>query len=465
MLFSSLTFLFVFLPVVLLSYYLVRPSLKNTVLLFASLFFYAWGEPKYLLVMLATILINYVGARCIEKFTMKKVALAATIGLDLAFLGYFKYINFFIDNINAIFKSEIDFVAIALPIGISFYTFQSISYLVDVYRGDVKAQKDIYKLALYICLFPQLIAGPIVKYHDVAEQIGHREETFDKFVQGLKRFIIGLSKKVLIANSLAVIVDNIYSLEQTILTTQMAWVGAILYPLQLFFDFSGYSDMAIGLGLMFGFTFKENFNFPYISKSITEFWRRWHISLSTWFKEYLYIPLGGNRIGPKRQLANIGIVFFFTGMWHGASWNFIVWGMWHGLFNIIEKATGWNKDKDKKWLTITQHVYTLFVVMIGWILFRADNLSQAWKFIRRVLCIKPNFNAVYDISYFVSANSLIFIFAALIFSVPLMDYIPAKLKEKRSTNIVANLCLAVLFSFCITSLVSSSYNPFIYFRF
>ena len=279
MLFSSLTFLFVFLPIVLITYYLVKPALRNSVLLFASLFFYAWGEPTYLIIMLATIVINYIGARCIEAFSSKKLALAGTIAVDLAFLGYFKYYNFFVENINAIFSSNIDFVEIALPIGISFYTFQSISYLVDVYRGDAKAQKDIYKLALYICLFPQLIAGPIVKYHDVEEQINDRNEDFDKFKQGVKRFIIGLSKKVLIANTLAAVVDKVYGMQVEFLTSSAAWLGAILYPLQLFFDFSGYSDMAIGLGLMFGFTFKENFNFPYIAKSITEFWRRWHISL------------------------------------------------------------------------------------------------------------------------------------------------------------------------------------------
>ncbi|MBR6043836.1 MAG: MBOAT family protein [Paludibacteraceae bacterium] len=465
MLFSSLTFLFVFLPIVLITYYLVKPALRNSVLLFASLFFYAWGEPTYLIIMLATIVINYIGARCIEAFSSKKLALAGTIAVDLAFLGYFKYYNFFVENINAIFSSNIDFVEIALPIGISFYTFQSISYLVDVYRGDAKAQKDIYKLALYICLFPQLIAGPIVKYHDVEEQINDRNEDFDKFKQGVKRFIIGLSKKVLIANTLAAVVDKVYGMQVEFLTSSAAWLGAILYPLQLFFDFSGYSDMAIGLGLMFGFTFKENFNFPYIAKSITEFWRRWHISLSTWFKEYLYIPLGGNRKGPKRQLVNIGIVFFFTGMWHGASWNFVVWGMWHGLFNIIEKATGWNKDKESKGLTIVQHIYTLFVVMIGWILFRADSFSHAWKIIRRMFFIKPCDKSIYELGYYITFNTWIFLFIAIALSAPLFDRVPASIKENRVSNIAVNCALVALFALCISSLVSSSYNPFIYFRF
>ena len=465
MLFSSLTFLFVFLPIVLISDYLVKPTLRNSVLLFASLFFYAWGEPTYLIIMLATIAINYIGARCIEAFSQKGLALAGTIALDLAFLGYFKYYDFFIDNINKLFHSNIDFIHVALPIGISFYTFQSISYLVDVYRGDVKAQKDIYKLALYICLFPQLIAGPIVKYHDVEEQINDRSEDFAKFKLGVRRFIIGLSKKVLIANTLAVVVDKVYGMPEEFLSTPAAWLGAILYPLQLFFDFSGYSDMAIGLGLMFGFTFKENFNFPYISKSITEFWRRWHISLSTWFKEYLYIPLGGNRKGPKRQLANIGIVFFFTGMWHGASWNFIIWGMWHGLFNIIEKVTGWNKDKESKGLTALQHIYTLFVVMIGWIMFRADSMSHAWKVIRRILYIAPCEKDIYDLGYYITFNTWFFAFIAIVLSVPLADKIPAFIKGNRVSNIATNCILIVLFALSISSLVASSYNPFIYFRF
>ncbi|MCQ2206688.1 MAG: MBOAT family protein [Paludibacteraceae bacterium] len=465
MLFSSLTFLFVFLPIVLITYYLVKPTLRNSVLLFASLFFYAWGEPTYLIIMLATIVINYVGARCIEALNHKKLALAGTIAVDLAFLGYFKYYDFFIDNINTLFHSNLDFIHIALPIGISFYTFQSISYLVDVYRSDAKAQKDIYKLALYICLFPQLIAGPIVKYHDVDEQINERHEDFEKFKLGVKRFIIGLSKKVLIANTLAAVVDKVYGMQIEFLSTSVAWLGAILYPLQLFFDFSGYSDMAIGLGLMFGFTFKENFNFPYISKSITEFWRRWHISLSTWFKEYLYIPLGGNRKGPKRQLVNIGIVFFFTGMWHGASWNFIIWGMWHGFFNIIEKATGWNKDKESKGLTIVQHIYTLFVVMIGWILFRADSLSHAWKVIRRLLFIKPCDKDIYELGYYINFNTWFFVIIAIALSMPLLDRVPVSLKENRVANIATNCMLIALFALCISSLVSSTYNPFIYFRF
>ncbi|MCR5568305.1 MAG: MBOAT family protein [Paludibacteraceae bacterium] len=465
MLFSSLTFLFVFLPIVLTSYYLVKPTLRNSVLLFASLFFYAWGEPTYLIIMLATIAINYIGARCIEAFSQKGLALAGTIALDLAFLGYFKYYDFFIDNINKLFHSNIDFIHVALPIGISFYTFQSISYLVDVYRGDAKAQKDIYKLALYICLFPQLIAGPIVKYHDVEEQINDRKEDFEKFKLGVKRFIIGLSKKVLIANTLAAVVDKVYGMDLDFLSTGAAWLGAILYPLQLFFDFSGYSDMAIGLGLMFGFTFKENFNYPYISKSITEFWRRWHISLSTWFKEYLYIPLGGNRKGSKRQLVNIGIVFFFTGMWHGASWNFVVWGMWHGLFNIIEKATGWNKDKESKGLTIVQHIYTLFVVLIGWIMFRADSLSHAWKVIRRILYISPCEKNIYELGYYITFNTWIFAFIAIVLSVPLIDKIPVYIKSNRVSNIATNCILISLFALCISSLVASSYNPFIYFRF
>lgn len=465
MLFSSLTFLFIFLPIVITLYYLVNATFRNLILLVASLVFYAWGEPEYLIVMLVTIIINYVGARIIEVSSRKAIPLALTIAADLGFLFFFKYIDFFINNVNAILHSNIDFVRIALPIGISFYTFQSISYLADVYRGDVRAQKDIYKLALYICLFPQLIAGPIVKYHDVEAQINNREHNFRIFIRGVKRFIIGLSKKVIIANTLAKVVDEIYAMQPDHVSTPMAWIASLLYPFQLYFDFSGYSDMAIGLGLIFGFTFKENFNYPYISKSITEFWRRWHISLSSWFREYLYIPLGGNRKGEKRQLINIGIVFFLTGMWHGASWTFIVWGLWHGLFNILEKITGWNKEKESKKLTLLQHAYAIFVVFVGWILFRAENFSQAWMFIRKAFLINPQFKNLYSADYFISAKDWIVVLIAIAMSVPLFNHVPTHIKEWRLTNIAANICLIAMFALCIVSLVSSSYNPFIYFRF
>ena len=338
MLFSSMTFIYMFLPIVLLLYLVTKKELHNPILLVASIIFYAWGEPKYLAIMLLTIIINYYGAISIDKFKKhKKLCLVMTIIANLSFLVYFKYFNFLIENCNGLFHSNISALNIIMPIGISFYTFQALSYVVDVYRGEVKAQKDFYKLALYICLFPQLVAGPIVKYHDVADQIDSREVNFEKVDLGVKRFIIGLSKKVLIANTMGAIADKIFTQAPDTFSHSIAWLGAVAYTFQIYFDFSGYSDMAIGLGLIFGFKFLENFNYPYISKSITEFWRRWHISLSTWFKQYVYISLGGNRQGKVKTIRNLGIVFLLTGIWHGAAWNFVVWGIWNGFFIILEK--------------------------------------------------------------------------------------------------------------------------------
>jgi len=314
MLFSSLTFLFCFLPAAVVGYYICPRKLRNFFLLLASIFFYAWGEPRYLPVIFATITISYFGALAVERFKYKKILLTLFILLDLSLLFYFKYTNFFLENLNMIFHQKWS-LKVVLPLGISFYTFQALSYLVDVYRGQVKAQKNYLKIALYICLFPQLIAGPIVKYHDVADQIDNREETIDKVYYGIRRFIIGLAKKVLIANVVGKIADQIFALPINEFDAPIAWLGAISYTLQIYYDFSGYSDMAIGLGSIFGFKFLENFNYPYISQSITEFWRRWHMSLSTWFKDYVYIPLGGNRKGRIRTGINLIIVFFLTGFW------------------------------------------------------------------------------------------------------------------------------------------------------
>ena len=317
MLFSSMTFLFVFMPLVMAVYFFAKQEIRNYILLIASIIFYAWGEPRYLAVMIITILVNYIGAVLLDRHIFsgrRKLILLLTIAADLGFLIYFKYFNFLIENINGLLTKEIEFIDVVMPIGISFYTFQAMSYLIDVYRREVPAQRDIYKLALYIVLFPQLVAGPIVKYHDVCAQIDERTVEFSNVVIGLKRFIIGLAKKVLIANTLALVVDKIFAQVPENLTMGYSWLGALAYCLQLYYDFSGYSDMAIGLGLMFGFKFLENFNYPYISKSITEFWRRWHISLATWFKLYLYIPLGGNRVSAGRTYLNLFIVFLVTGI-------------------------------------------------------------------------------------------------------------------------------------------------------
>lgn len=463
MLFSSMTFVFMFLPIVCALYLLSQKRFHNPILLAASILFYAWGEPKYLAIMLLTILINYAGAIAVEKFNHKKLWLIFTIIVDLGLLIYFKYFNFIIDNINNLFHSHINAIDVIMPIGISFYTFQALSYVIDVFRGDCKAQKDIYKLALYICLFPQLIAGPIVKYHDVAEQIEDREVNFDKVTIGVKRFIIGLSKKMLIANTLGAIADKIFTQPADTFSPLVAWLGSISYTLQLYYDFSGYSDMAIGLGLIFGFQFMENFNYPYISKSITEFWRRWHISLSTWFKQYLYIPLGGNRISKNRTYINLGIVFLLTGIWHGASWNFVFWGIWNGFFIILEKMTGWHNDTDKLSVKILKHIYTIFVFVLGWVMFRADNMTYAWTYLKNMFGLVKVHDITYTMMYYVDNIEIITLIAAILCAMPIfrnMIHI-----EKKPVKLLVNIWLLVLFILSSASIAASTYNPFIYFRF
>ena len=469
MLFSSTTFVFMFLPIVLLLYLISKKELHNPILLIASIIFYAWGEPKYLAIMLLTIITNYYGAIFVEKSDKyKKLILGLTILINLGFLVYFKYFNFLIENCNNLFHSNFDLLKIVMPIGISFYTFQALSYVVDVYRGENKAQKDIYKLALYISLFPQLIAGPIVKYHDVAEQIEDREVNFSKVNLGVKRFIIGLSKKMLIANSMGAIADKIFTQNPDSFTPAIAWLGSIAYSFQLYFDFSGYSDMAIGLGLIFGFKFLENFNYPYISKSITEFWRRWHISLSTWFKEYVYIPLGGNRVGKIKTLRNLGIVFLLTGIWHGAAWNFVVWGLWHGFFIILEKIINIKEFEQKynnPYIKFLQHIYCILIFIIGWVMFRADNMTYAWQYIQNMfglLTINQD-NVLYNLSYYVYKWEYIVFIFALLCSMPIFN----KMLEYKNTIIRAgvNIWLLILFILSAASIASSTYNPFIYFRF
>ena len=461
MLFSSMTFVFMFLPIVCALYLLSQKRFHNPILLAASILFYAWGEPKYLAIMLLTILINYAGAIAVEKFNHKKLWLIFTIIVDLGLLIYFKYFNFIIDNINNLFHSHINAIDVIMPIGISFYTFQALSYVIDVFRGDCKAQKDIYKLALYICLFPQLIAGPIVKYHDVAEQIEDREVNFDKVTIGVKS--IGLSKKMLIANTLGAIADKIFTQPADTFSPLVAWLGSISYTLQLYYDFSGYSDMAIGLGLIFGFQFMENFNYPYISKSITEFWRRWHISLSTWFKQYLYIPLGGNRISKNRTYINLGIVFLLTGIWHGASWNFVFWGIWNGFFIILEKMTGWHNDTDKLPVKILKHIYTIFVFVLGWVMFRADNMTYAWTYLKNMFGLVKVHDITYTMMYYVDNIEIITLIAAILCAMPIfrnMIHI-----EKKPVKLLVNIWLLVLFILSSASIAASTYNPFIYFRF
>lgn len=467
MLFSSMTFVFMFLPIVLVLYLVTKKELHNPILLTASIIFYAWGEPKYLAIMLLTILINFFGAIVIDKFkTHKKLALVLTIIANLSFLIYFKYFNFLIENCNSIFHSHFDTLSIIMPIGISFYTFQALSYVIDVYRDECKVQKDIYKLALYICLFPQLIAGPIVKYHDVAEQIESREVNFEGVSTGVKRFIIGLSKKMLIANTMGAIADKIFIQSPDTFSHGIAWLGSVAYSFQLFFDFSGYSDMAIGLGLIFGFKFLENFNYPYISKSITEFWRRWHISLSTWFKQYVYISLGGNRKGKLKTLRNLGIVFLLTGIWHGAAWNFVIWGLWHGFFIIVEKICN-IKEYDSKphswWINGLRHIYCILAFVLGWVMFRADNMAYAWKYILNMFGLIKVHDIAYALPYYIDTWEIIMFGAAIICSVPIFN----KILEVKNKWAHAGINIWLLFLFMLSSatIAASTYNPFIYFRF
>lgn len=419
MLFSFMIFLWFFLPLVFCSYYLIDKRFKNILLLISSIIFYAWGGVSYSLIMLSSIIINYIFALLIDKaiednnLKNKKIYLALCIIINLSILGYFKYTNFIISIINSLSQNKIiELTNIVLPIGISFYTFQALSYVIDVYRGHNKAQKNIFNLALYISFFPQLIAGPIVKYHDIENQILNRNESLENIFYGIKRFIYGLSKKVILANMFALSCDEILKQPTDELGTALVWCASVLYTLQIYYDFSGYSDMAIGLGRMFGFNFLENFNYPYISKSIKEFWRRWHISLSTWFKEYLYIPLGGNR---KRKLftyINLLIVFFATGLWHGASYNFILWGLFHGFFLVIERIF-LGKLLEKNKLKFINHIYVIFVFVIGWVLFRADDLKHAFELYKLMFSYKES---IYTVRYFFYPQTFVCFIFGILFS-------------------------------------------------
>lgn len=469
MLFSSITFIFVFLPILLALCFLTKQKYHNIILLLASILFYAFGEPKYVLIMLSIILISYIGTLLIDKFrSFKKPLLILTIISNLSFLIYFKYFNFIVENFNSLNIFHIDLIKIVMPIGISFYTFQALSYVLDVYKEEVKVQKNLYKLALYICLFPQLVAGPIIKYHDIADQIDSREIDFDKVNIGVKRFIIGLSKKMLIANTLGLVADKIFAQSPDTLPHLITWLGAFSYTFQLYFDFSGYSDMAIGLGLIFGFKFMENFNYPYISKSITEFWRRWHISLSTWFKNYVYIPLGGNKGSKLSTIRNLGFVFLLTGIWHGAAWTFIVWGIWHGAFIIIEKLVN-IKEIDEKytkiWQLILRHIYCILIFTIGWVIFRSETLNYAVNYIANMFFILPvnESDVVYDIGYYVDVYEIIMFVSAILCSMPLFkNILDGKTLYK---NICVNIWLLLLFVLSTSAIAMNTYNPFIYFRF
>ena len=470
MLFSSMIFLWLFLPLVFCSYYLIDKRFKNILLLISSIIFYAWGGVSYSLIMLSSIIINYIFALLIDKaieynnLKNKKIYLALCIIINLSILGYFKYTNFIISIINSLSQNKIiELTNIVLPIGISFYTFQALSYVIDVYRGHNKAQKNIFNLALYISFFPQLIAGPIVKYHDIENQILNRNESLENIFYGIKRFIYGLSKKVILANMFALSCDEILKQPTNELGTALVWCASVLYTLQIYYDFSGYSDMAIGLGRMFGFNFLENFNYPYISKSIKEFWRRWHISLSTWFKEYLYIPLGGNR---KRKLftyINLLIVFFATGLWHGASYNFILWGLFHGFFLVIERIF-LGKLLEKNKLKFINHIYVIFVFVIGWVLFRADDLKHAFELYKLMFSYKES---IYTVRYFFYPQTFVCFIFGILFSGLFQSVFP-KVREATFSSkvyILESVIQFILLFICIMYLVNGTYNPFIYFRF
>lgn len=466
MLFSSVTFLFYFLPIVLTLYFLVKDKYKNYILLLFSLIFYAWGGISYFPLLIVSIIINYIMGLFIDKYkdekNKKKAVLIISIFINLLFLGIFKYSNFVVDNINMIFNQAIEIPVIALPIGISFYTFQAMSYVIDVYRGDGKVQKNVFNLALYISMFPQLVAGPIVRYETVDEQIKKRTINFEKFNEGMERFIGGLFKKVIISNGVGELSVAIYALNNSEMTVLTAWLGAIGYTLQIFFDFSGYSDMAIGLGKMFGFDFLENFNYPYISKTVGEFWRRWHISLGSWFRDYIYIPLGGNRVKEILVYRNLLIVWAVTGLWHGASWNFIVWGLYFGAFIMLERK--FLGKALKKMPKIISHIYLLLIVIVGWVLFSKPTLGQAMEYIG-IMFGSGNYALFNGYTKFFFNQYFFEILMAVVLSMPVIEFLRRYEWVDKSIKIVKPIVLIGIFIITILYLVNSTFNPFIYFNF
>jgi len=475
MVFSSTVFLFVFLPIVLGAYFLLPGMLRNSWLLVMSLLFYAWGAKVFTLAMLGSIGVNYMLGLVVDRFRGRRHALwvvAAGVAINLSLLICYKYAGFLVDLMNPVL-ALFHFVPIRLkpvhmPIGISFFTFHAISYVVDVYRGHAKVQRNILNFALYESLFPQLVAGPIIRYQDIADQIDARKEKLVDFAYGVRRFILGLSKKVLIANVLAGPAGRIFDMRMEDLTMPVAWLGVTFYALQIYFDFSGYSDMAIGLGRMFGFKFVENFNYPYISQSIQEFWRRWHISLSTWFRDYLYIPMGGNRVPPWRVYFNLVTVFFLCGLWHGASWNFVIWGLLHGLFLAVERQK-WMAWMERIW-TPLRHLYTMLVVLVGWVFFRSENFSLACSYLKAMAGFGQGDGTLQHASQYF--NTLVggALLAGIVGSLPVAIAI-RKLDEGKSPvveNIFAlarTAMLGLMFILCAMQLAAGTYNPFIYFRF
>lgn len=465
MVFSSVLFLIYYLVAVLLIYYIIPLKYRNIFLLIVNCIFYGWGEPLYIFIMFVSTLIDYFNGYFVAKYrdTNKKKArkfLLCSIVANLSILAFFKYFDFVIANLNLL-GLNLPLLHLSLPIGISFYTFQTMSYTIDIYRHDANVQKNIFDFATYVTLFPQLIAGPIVRYKDVDEQLRQREHSVDKFSDGINRFVIGLSKKVLLANNIGLLWETIKGSNYAELSVLSAWLGAIAFAFQIYFDFSGYSDMAIGLGKMFGFEFLENFNYPYISKSITEFWRRWHISLSTWFREYVYIPLGGNRKGTKRTLLNLAIVWLLTGLWHGASWNFVLWGAYFGVLLILEKL--FLKQWIEKLPAFFQHVYTLGLVLISWIIFELVDLSSIATYLGVMLGFKAKCFIDMTFLYQFKNNFLLLVLLCLAAT----PFISNKIKKRNESKpiVLAPIVMGGLVILCLMYIVDASYNPFLYFRF
>lgn len=466
MLFSSSIFLFLFLTSLLFFYFIVFRTRKNRnlLLLFYSLFFYAWGEPKFVFVMLFTISINWFAALLIDKNSHNpskaKVFLILSLLINFSIMFFFKYFNFTIVNINSLLNTDLVFPKIILPIGISFFTFQSVSYVIDVYKKTVPVQKNPLYVALYVSLFPQLIAGPIVRYETIAQEIEERKETRKDVDEGIQRFVFGLGKKVLLANNMALVADLVFNSNIETMSVSFAWLGAFAYTFQIYFDFSGYSDMAIGLGRIFGFHFLENFNFPYTSKSITEFWRRWHISLSTWFRDYVYFPMGGSRVESKRKLIfNLAVVWLLTGLWHGANWTFIIWGLWYFVLITGEKLLGYDKK-----LGLFSHVYTLFFVILGWVIFRSSDLNSAFMTIKIMLGLNGA-PLLSDQASSTLMSYLIFFILSIYFSYPKKSLLTRHSKWSLMYRLLYFLFFAIVLLFSISSIINNNYNPFIYFNF
>ena len=468
MVFSSIVFLYIFLPIMLLIYFVVPRKLKNAVMILASLVFFAWGEIRYIFIMLILAVMDFFCGKGINKNEgnkpKQKLYLFIDIGVNLLILFFFKYADFIIANINEILNTQIPLLNIPLPIGVSFNTFQSLSYIIDVYRGTVKCEKSFYNYLTYTTLFPQIIAGPIVRYETVDEELETKKISMDNFSKGMRRFIVGLGKKVLIANNVGALWNIIEIGEYSEMSMLLSWTSIIAFALQIYFDFSGYSDMAIGLANIFGMDFDENFNYPYISKSITEFWRRWHITLGSWFRDYIYIPLGGNKKGFLKQIRNILIVWFLTGAWHGASWNFILWGLFFGVILILEKVI--LLKLLKKLPTWTNYVYTAFLVLISWVIFAFEDLGKVKDYLFTMFHLNKT-NIVNAEGLYYLKNYFIIIVIGLILSTPVISKLLKKLEEKH-TNIRSILITGIYIGILVlstASLVSDSYNPFLYFRF